>query len=249
MARTVAIEATSLADPGTACQTGGTGHLLVVADGMGGAEGGERASALAVGALRTFVEDGFRSFLHHGRLEEKAVHRELREAFEHVDRIILHRAATDPKLAGMGTTVTMAYVVGTVAHMVHAGDSRVYLHRGGELRRLTRDHTLVQNLVDHGTITPEDARVHPHRNVVTNVLGGPHEGVDPDVVRIDLGDGDLLILCSDGLTEPVDDAEIAAILGREPEPGRAAEALVAEALRRGGPDNITVVLARVRVEA
>lgn len=248
MARTVAIEATSLADPGVACQAGGTGHLLVVADGMGGAEAGERASALAVGALRTFLEDGFRSFLHRGRLEEKAIHHELREAFEHVDRLIVHRAAADPDLAGMGTTVTMAYLVGTAAHIVHAGDSRAYLLRGGELQQLTRDHTLVQNLVDHGTITPEDARVHPHRNVVTNVLGGPNEGVEPDVVRLDLCDGDLLIVCSDGLTEPVDDAEIAAILAREPEPNRAAEALVAEALRRGGPDNITVILARVRVE-
>src|SRR5262249_15353093 len=142
----------------------------------------------------------------------------------------------------------MAYLVGTVAHIVHAGDSRAYLYRDGELRQLTRDHTLVQALVDGGTISAEDARNHPNRNVVTNVLGGPAEGVEPDVVRLDLVDGDLLLVCSDGLTEPVDDATIAATLAREPEPKRAAEALVAEALRLGGPDNITVVLARVRVE-
>ncbi len=148
----------------------------------------------------------------------------------------------------MGTTLTMAYLVGPSAHLVHAGDSRAYLYRSGRLSRRTRDHTLVQALVDQGTISAEDARTHPHRNVVTNVLGGPAEGADPDIIRIDLEDGDVLLLCSDGLTEPVDDDAIAAVLGRDPDPGSAVEELVAEALRRGGPDNVTIVLARVRIE-
>ncbi len=249
LTRTVEIEGTSLDAPGTARRGGGSGHLIVVADGMGGVEGGERASALAVETLRAFFEDGFRSFLHRGRVDEKRVHRELRAAFEHADRVILHHAAADARREGMGTTLTMAYLVDSAAHLVHAGDSRAYLHRAGELRRLTRDHTLVQQLVDGGTISPEEARTHPHRNVVTNVLGGPAEGVSPDVFRVDLVDDDLLLVCSDGLTEPVDESTVAAILARESEPRRAAEALVAEALRRGGPDNITVVLARVRIES
>ena len=246
LSRAVAIEVTSLPDPGLACR-GDAGHLIVVADGMGGVEGGERASALAVETLRGFFEDGFRSFLHGGHVDEKAIHRELVEGLAHADRVILHRAAVDVRRSGMGTTLTMVYLVDSVAHVVHAGDSRAYLFRDGVLRRLTRDHTLVQALVDQGTLTAEDARSHPHRNVVTNVLGGPAEGVDPDVFRVDLGAGDLLLVCSDGLTEPVDDEAIAATLGRERSPQGAAEALIAEALRRGGPDNVTVVVARVLV--
>jgi protein phosphatase len=244
--RAVSIEATSLSDADEG-RRGSTGHLLLVADGMGGVDGGERASSLAVEILRGFFEEGFRSYLHGSRIDEKAVHRELRSAFEFADRAILHRAAADARFEGMGTTLTMAYLVGPSAHVVHAGDSRAYLYRQGQLTRRTRDHTLVQALVDQGTISPEDARSHPHRNVVTNVLGGPAEGVDPDVFRIDLQDGDVLLLCSDGLTEAVDEAAIAAVLAREPEPSTAAAELIAEALRRGGPDNVTVVLARVRV--
>jgi protein phosphatase len=245
--RSVSVEATSL--PGDDGYRGCTGHLLLVADGMGGVDGGERASTLAVEILRGFFEEGFRSYLHGSRIDEKAVQRELRSAFEFADRAILHRAAADARFEGMGTTLTMAYLVGPSAHVVHAGDSRAYLYRGGRLARRTRDHTLVQSLVDQGALTPEEARSHPHRNVVTNVLGGPAEGVDPDVFRVDLQDGDVLLLCSDGLTEPVDEAAIAAVLAREPEPGMAAEELIAEALRRGGPDNVTVVLARVRIES
>ena len=249
LARTVDIEVTSLAEPGTAGRGDRTGHLIIVADGMGGAEGGEYASALAVETLRSFFEDSFRSFLHRGRVDEKAIHHELTSAFEHADRVILHRAAVDARRDGMGTTLTMAYLVDSTAHIVHAGDSRAYLFRGGQLRRLTRDHSFVQVLIDQGALTPEEARSHPHRNVVTNVLGGPAAGVESDVSRVDLGEGDLLLVCSDGLTEPVDDVAIAAILAREHEPRHVAEALVAEALHRGGPDNITVVLARIRVEA
>jgi serine/threonine protein phosphatase PrpC len=246
--RAVSVEATSLSDTEDG-RRGSTGHLLLVADGMGGVDGGERASSLAVEALRGFFEEGFRSYLHGSRIDEKAVHRELRSALEFADRVILHRAAADARFERMGTTLTMAYLVGPSAHIFHAGDSRAYLYRSGRLARRTRDHTLVQALVDQGTISAEEARSHPHRNVVTNVLGGPSEGVDPAIIRIDLEDGDVLLLCSDGLTEPVDDASIAAVLGREPEPRSAVEELVAEALRRGGPDNVTVVLAVVRIES
>ncbi len=245
--RAVSVEATSLPDAGDP-RRGSTGHLLLVADGMGGVDGGERASTLAVEVIRSFFEDGFRSYLHGSRIDEKAVHRELRSAFEFADRVILHRAAADARFEGMGTTLTMAYLVGPTAHVVHAGDSRAYLYRGGRLARRSRDHTLVQALVDQGAISADDARSHPHRNVVTNVVGGPAEGVDPEIARVDLQDGDVLLLCSDGLTEPVDDASIEDILAREPEPGPAVEELLAEALRRGGPDNVTIVLARVRIE-
>ncbi len=155
--RAVSVETTSLSDADDG-RRGSTGHLLLVADGMGGVDGGEHASTLAVEALRGFFEEGFRSFLHGSRIDEKAIHRELRSAVELADRIILHRAAADARFEGMGTTLTMAYLVGPTAHVVHAGDSRAYLYRGGQLTRRTRDHTLVQGLVDSGTISPAEAR-------------------------------------------------------------------------------------------
>jgi protein phosphatase len=147
----------------------------------------------------------------------------------------------------MGTTLTMAYSVASDLYIVHAGDTRAYLFQDGELQQVTNDHTLVQILVDHGTITPEAARTHARRNVVTNVVGGPSAGVHAEVHKIAVADGDVLLLCSDGLTEPVDDATITEILAANPEPEAACEALVAKALERGGRDNVTAVVARYRV--
>jgi len=251
LSRSIAVEAGSLPDPddgeGPESSRPGEGHLILLADGMGGVAGGERASALAVEAVLSFLLHGFRSFLHAERTDEAAVLRELRAGFDRADRIVLDWATSDPTLAGMGTTLTMAYGTSTSLYILHAGDSRAYLHRGGELRQVTTDHTLVQMMLASGTISAEDAKIHPNRNVVTNVIGGPGEGVHAEVIKIDLRDGDLVLLCSDGLTEPVDDPTIAAILAREPDPKAAADALLREALDRGGPDNITLVLALVHV--
>lgn len=148
----------------------------------------------------------------------------------------------------MGTTLTMAYSVGTSLYVVHAGDSRAYLFRQGQLDLLTTDHTLVQMLVDGGALTPEAARSHRRRHVVTNVVGGPRTGVHAEIHRVHLRDGDVVLLCSDGLTGPVPDPEIARLLGEHPDPERAALALRDEALARGGPDNVTAIVARYRVE-
>ena len=126
----------------------------------------------------------------------------------------------------MGTTLTMAYSVGTDLFVAHAGDSRAYLYRAGRLERITSDHTLVQVLVDAGAITPEDAREHPRRHVVTNVVGGPNVGVQVEVHRRSLTDGDILLLCTDGLTEYVPDPEIAEILAQSADPEQAAHRLI-----------------------
>ncbi len=143
----------------------------------------------------------------------------------------------------MGTTLTMAYSVGCDLFVVHAGDSRAYLFRRGELIQLTSDHTLVQALVDGGTLTPEAAKRHKGRNIVTNVVGGPREGVHAEIHKLAVEDGDTLLLCSDGLTEPVNDDRIAEALARHEDPEGACARLVDLALERGGPDNVTVVVA------
>jgi protein phosphatase len=138
----------------------------------------------------------------------------------------------------------MGYSIGTVLFIVHAGDSRAYLYRGGELEQITTDHTVTQLLVESGAITPEQAKRHNRRNVVTNVVGGPSAGVEAEIHKLRVCDGDVLMFCSDGLSEPVDDAEIARVLGAEPDPETACGRLIGLALERGAPDNVTVIVAR-----
>lgn len=224
------------------------GHLMIVADGMGGAAGGETASALAVKTVENFVLDTLKWFLHLGGFEENTLTDELRRALERADRNVMRQAAEDLNLTGMGTTLTMTFSVATDLYIVHAGDSRAYLFRAGELDQVTIDHTLVQLLVEGGTLTPEAARSHRRRHVVTNVVGGPRHGVHAEIHKVSLQDGDILVLCSDGLTEPVDDSTIAATLTSHPEPDRACRRLLDLALEHGGPDNITVVVARYSID-
>jgi protein phosphatase len=147
----------------------------------------------------------------------------------------------------MGTTLTMAYSVGPDLFIAHAGDSRGYLFHGGTLEQVTRDHTLVQVLVDAGGISPDQAKHDKRRNIVTNVIGGPNEGVHAEIHRLSLVDGDVLLLCSDGLSDPVGDETIAEILAQTPDPEAACNRLVDIALERGGPDNITAIVARYAI--
>ena len=160
------------------------GYLIVVADGMGGAAAGERASALAVESVESFVLNTLKWFLHLSGHDEHALLAELRQSLERADRTVIERARSNPAFHGMGTTLTMAYSVATDLYIVHAGDSRAYLFRDGELEQLTSDHTLVQALIDGGAISPEDAKRHHRRNVVTNVIGGPREGVFAEIHKL-----------------------------------------------------------------
>ena len=220
------------------------GHLMIVADGMGGAAAGEEASAMAVRTVETFVLETVKWFLHHGRGESDTTIAELKDALSRADRSIFDKIQDQPRLAGMGTTLTMGYSVGTDLFVVHAGDSRAYLLRNGELKRVTTDHTLVQILVDQGTISAEDARTHARRNVVTNVIGGPRPGVFAEVRKIDLRDGDLVLFCSDGLSEVVDDDRIGSAMIEGGSSEAISERLIRMALDGGGPDNVTVIVAR-----
>jgi protein phosphatase len=200
--------------------------LYAVADGMGGHRGGDVASSLAIETVEALFRDG------EGTLADQ-----VREA----NRAVHDRSQADTAVSGMGTTLTAVTVEDATVRVAHVGDSRAYLLRAGDLRQLTNDHTLVARMVKAGEISPEEAAVHPHRNVVTRALGTePTVAVDEDTVP--LLDGDRVLLCSDGLTGMVAEEQIRAILEAEPDPQRAADRMVKAANRAGGIDNITVVV-------
>lgn len=222
------------------------GFLMVVADGMGGVAGGEHASRLAVETIEEFILNVVKWFLHLDS-DQAEILKELRNAFNRADESVVRKAQANPRLQGMGTTLTMAYSVGTDLFLVHAGDTRAYLMREGELRQITNDHTLVNILVQGGAITPEAARHHARRNVVTNVIGGPNVGVHTEIHRLKIQDDDVLLLCSDGLSEPVDDAAIASVLSRYRDPESACQRLIELALQGDAADNVTAIVAHYTV--
>jgi serine/threonine protein phosphatase PrpC len=247
LAKSMRICGSSLPEPELTRFSDEEGYLVIVADGMGGVAGGEEASAMAVRTVESFVLDTIKWFLHRDGSEQDALVSELRRAIERADHTVIERAEANPKLYGMGTTLTMGYSVGTDLFLAHAGDSRAYLFRDGKLERITSDHTLVQMLVDGGILSPEDAREHPRRHIVTNVLGGPSRGVHVEIKRLAIADGDLLLLCTDGLTEALEEPEIARLLAKPADPEAAAHDLVNAALEREAKDNVTVVLAKYEV--
>jgi len=248
LAKSMQVCKSSLPDNGARLFSEEVGYLMVVADGMGGAAAGEHASALAVATVEDFALNTLKWFLHLGAAEEHALLAELRAGLEQADRAVIDRARSDPRLHGMGTTLTMAYSVGTDLYIVHAGDTRAYIFHDGELQQVTTDHTLVQLLKDHGGLSAEDARRHKRRNVVTNVIGGPSAGVHSEVHKLGMADGDILLLCSDGLSEPVGDDAIAAALAEYAEPEAASQALIDLALAKGAPDNVTAVVVKYKFE-
>jgi PPM family protein phosphatase len=219
------------------------GHIFVIADGMGGHQAGEVASALSVLSVEAFLLNTLKRFFNLKVSEEKIVMKEFQEALRQADARIFEEAAQHPELIGMGTTLTLAFAVNRKLFVAHAGDSRCYLLSRHELHQLTQDHTWVAAMVRLGALAPEEASRHPKRNVVTNILGGDEPGVVVEMHRLDLEPEDVVLLCSDGLTQMVPDARIAAILQEEPEPQAACERLVGEANERGGQDNITVIVA------
>ena len=243
LSRTLRIQQTSLSQPAK-YRSRSRGHVLLVADGMGGHAAGEVASALTVETVEGFVVELLRRFSNLQADDESGVLSDLREAVQQADARIFEESEQHPELAGMGTTLTLAFASGRRLFVFHVGDSRCYLCRTGRVVRLTEDHTVTAELVRDGTLTPEEASHHPARHVVTNILGGGHAGVRVDIRCIDLHSGDSVLLCSDGLTDMLDDARIAAVLTVESDPESACTRLVAEANEAGGRDNITAVVAR-----
>ncbi len=208
--------------------------LYVVADGMGGHRGGEVAARLAVTTIALRAPEL-------AAADGDALAASLREA----NRIILDAAGEDDALRGMATTCTAALVRGRVARIAHVGDSRAYLSRAGTLTQLTADHSVVAELVREGYLSPEEAAHHPRRNVILRALGHVPD-LDVDTVEAVLDAGDRLLLCSDGLTNELDDGEIADVLGADADAQGTAERLVGLANAAGGADNVTVIVIDVR---
>lgn len=248
LSKALQVLATSLPDQKMLRRSDDEAYLLLVADGMGGAAAGERASALVVEGLETYVLDALKWFFHAGERADGERNREIRKALNWLDRLVITEAQADRRQAGMGTTLTSAFSLGAELTVVHVGDSRAYLYHDGELEQVTRDHTLTQLMVEAGEMRPEEARRDKRRNIVTNVLGGPAPGVSGEVHRLHLADGDRLLLCTDGLTDPLTDDRIAEILRQHADSHDACRALVEAALERGAPDNVTVVVAKYSIE-
>lgn len=207
-------------------------RLFAVADGLGGHKAGEVASKMAVEAIAALDGDP-------GADVAAALPETIREA----NRAVYAHALRDPSTRGMGTTLTALAIDGDVARLAHVGDSRCYLIRDGEITMLSRDHTLVAQMIEEGSITPAQAEVHPQRSVLTRALGA-EPAVDVDTLDVPLHAGDRLLLCSDGLTSAVVEDDLDR-LASDPDPTEACRMLVDEANARGGPDNITVVIVDV----
>ena len=211
--------------------------LFAVADGMGGAQAGEVASRLAASALEAGDSDGL-----HG-LER------LDALIQEANRRIYDRASTDPSASGMGTTMTVALVEGMTVAIGHVGDSRAYLVRGDQMEQLTEDHSLVNELLKSGKLSEAEAQVHPQRSVITRAVGTDPD-VDIDAFTIEAEEGDVFLLCSDGLTDMVEDEEILELVHEHRDDlDKAVQALVSAANRGGGDDNITAVAFRISTDA
>ncbi|HXE58124.1 MAG TPA: protein phosphatase 2C domain-containing protein [Gemmatimonadales bacterium] len=219
---------------------GRRGSLFMVADGMGGAAAGEVASAMAADLIYEHLVNVW------GSDPEVSAHRfafRMREAVELANHRIYGYAAQHPELRGMGSTVTAAGVFGTDLYLAQIGDSRAYLVRNGQAIQLTKDQSLMQRLVDAGELTEEEAEQSERRNIILQALG-PDPRVKVDLTYQPLRRGDVLIICSDGLSGQVKRDELARLVAETPDPDALCSRLIDLANQRGGPDNITAVVAR-----
>ena len=216
--------------------TGARGQIIV-ADGMGGHAAGEVASEMAVQTVEREL-NGVRD------LDDRATVDKLAESIRKANRNIHDRTITEVDKQGMGTTVSVLLMSSTKYLIGQVGDSRVYLLRDGALHQITKDHSYVQEQVDAGFLTPEQARYHPYSNVITRCVGASPE-VEPDFFSGDVRVGDLFLVASDGLTGMVDDRRLGQLLIARVEPERKVHVLITEANGRGGLDNITAIVVQV----
>ena len=211
--------------------------LFAVADGMGGAQAGEVASKIAASALEA------------GGSEELGALERVAALIQEANRRIYDRASTDPSASGMGTTMTVALVEGMTVVIGHVGDSRAYLVRGDSMEQLTEDHSLVNELLKSGKLSEEEAHVHPQRSVITRAVGTDPD-VDVDAFAIEAEDGDVFLLCSDGLTDMVEDVDILDLVDtNRGDLEKAVRSLVQFANKEGGEDNITAVAFRISADS
>lgn len=240
--------ASSLKDEDLPEHTDQSAHVMIVADGIGGHEGGEVASRTALLATMRFILETPKWSLRFDdpatrAAEVEEVRARAAEYFKTVHDELRQIASSRAELAGMGTTLTVAYVVDRDLFVLHVGDSKAYLLRGGALRQVTHDHTVAQEYADMGLIPQEEVPKHRMQHVLTRAVGGPEERLQCDFELLRLEPGDRLLLCSDGLTDMTEEGEIAAILAEHASSDAACRALVDRANERGGRDNVTVILA------
>jgi protein phosphatase len=211
--------------------------IFIVADGMGGHAAGEVASEMAVQIIQ-------RELAPVKDLSTDDVVQVVSSALKRANRAIHDRTLTEVDKQGMGTTASVLVLAGSRYLIGQVGDSRIYLLRDGQFSQLTKDHSYVQEQVDAGFLTPEQARYHPYSNVITRCVGAGQD-VEPDIYRGDVRVGDLYLVASDGLTGMVDDRRLAQLLNSRAEPERKVQSLIAEANGRGGLDNITAIIVQV----
>jgi PPM family protein phosphatase len=247
VSRNLQILSTNVGDNHLRGPYGDDGYSMFVADGMGGMAAGEVASRLAITTALKLVNHSPKWGFKINKKEARELFERVRDHVQAIDETLTQRSEADHRLFGMGTTLTVAYSVGVDLFIIHLGDSRAYLFRKGRLELLTKDHTVAQAMADAGYIAPEDVRHHQKRHVLTNFLGGHHGKVKGDVRWLRLVDGDRLLICSDGLTDMVDDDSITQILQKHDKPQEAAPALLDEALVRGGADNVTIIVASYQI--
>ncbi len=210
-------------------------NLFIVADGMGGHNAGDYASKCSVEAVTQYIRD----------CDETTIISMLDHAIQHANKLIRKKAEEDSALEGMGTTFVAATVFDHRMIVANIGDSRLYVI-GNEITQITRDHSLVEMMVQNGELNPEEARFHPNKNIVTRAIGGIDDTALADFFEIDLHIGDIVLLCSDGLSNMLDDKDIFQIVKQyEPDLEAAATALVNKANEQGGKDNIAIILMNV----
>lgn len=221
-------------------QVRGVPALMIVADGVGGAASGELASSMATQEAFRHLKSEWGKGQMRGAV---AIADTMRHAVQAANHAILQHARDNPSHRGMGTTATVAVVSGDMVYLAQVGDSRAYIVRDGTAQQVTKDQSLVQRLVDAGRLTPEQAERSEHRNIILQALG-PEESVVPDLTRERLRSGDIVLLCSDGLSNQLSSGELATIVGTSQNLAAVCASLVARARDTGAPDNVTVVAAR-----
>jgi len=210
-------------------------NLYILADGMGGYKGGEVASKIATATVKSYIESNFEKVAY----DKEEILKLIKSAIEYANMVVYEKSKENEELEGMGTTLEVCLIYNNKAYIGHLGDSRIYRIRGEFIRKLTTDHSYVQKLVKDGTISKEEAEHHPKKNMLTKALGCT-PFVEPDITVKGFIKDDVILICSDGLTNMIGDSEIYKIVKQNPE--IAAQELVKKANEAGGYDNITVII-------
>ncbi|MBQ9297473.1 MAG: Stp1/IreP family PP2C-type Ser/Thr phosphatase [Clostridia bacterium] len=209
--------------------------LCVLADGMGGYAGGEVASNLAVSSAKNYIYNNYNNT----DFTVEAIINLLKDATQYANMIVYEKTRQVPELGEMGTTLEIALIVEDKMYISHVGDSRIYKIRNGKINKITNDHSYVENLIQDGTITEEEAKYHPKKNVLTKALGCT-AFIEPDLLVEKFMENDIILICSDGLTNMLSEEEIVKIIEENPESPN--KALILAANKEGGMDNITVIV-------